>query len=105
MTEARRPKRWLREFVEFALDEDVNLEIEQQRRILEANPRSAKAHFDLGVLYYSQGRAGEATREFEAAIECDPSSGHAYRKLGEVLVKTGDYERAGECALKAAELG
>ena len=91
--------------MDFALDQDVNVEIEQQRRLLLANPRSAKAHFDLAVLYYSQRRVDEAIAEFEAAINCDPSFGRAYRKLGEVYVNLGDYERAGRYAVKAAEFG
>ena len=94
-----------RNLVEYALDHDVDNEIEQQRSILRSEPRSAKAHFDLAVLHYSQGRVAEAIREYEAAIECDPSFACAYRKLGEVHVNIGEYERAGECAMKAAELG
>ena len=100
-----RQKSWVREFVEFALDRDVDREIDQQRRILKANPQSARAHFDLAVLYYSQKRIEEAIEEYEAAIGCDPSFARAYRKLGEVYVNTGDYEQAGHYALKAAKLG
>jgi tetratricopeptide (TPR) repeat protein len=94
-----------RNLVEYALDQDVNKEIEQQRSILRSEPRSAKAHFDLAVLHYSQRRVAEAIAEYEAAIECDPSFACAYRKLGEVHINTGEYERAGQCAMKAAELG
>jgi tetratricopeptide (TPR) repeat protein len=57
------------------------------------------------VLYYSQRLVAESISEFEAAIECDPSFAHAHCKLGEVYINTGDYERAGQCALRAAELG
>ena len=98
-------KNWLRGLVDFALDEDVNKEIAEQRRTLEENPRSAKAHFDLAVLYYSQRRVNESISEFESAIECDPSFARAHRKLGEVYINLGDYERAGRCAVKAAGLG
>jgi tetratricopeptide (TPR) repeat protein len=94
-----------RNLVEYALDQDVNNEIERQRSILRSEPRSAKAHFDLAVLHYSQRRVAEAIAEYEAAIECDPSFACAYRKLGEVHINTGEYERAGQCAMKAAELG
>ena len=105
MSKKNQRKPWLRGLVEFALDEDVNQEIEQQKLLLKDNPRSAKAHFDLAVLYYSQRRVPESISEFEAAIECDPQFAHAYSKLGEVFVNTGDYEQAGRCAVKAAELG
>ena len=105
MSKKNQRKPWLRELVEFALDEDVNKEIEQQKLILKDNPRSAKAHFDLAVLYYSQRRVSESISEFETAIESDPSFACAHRKLGEVYINAGDYERAGRCAMKAAELG
>lgn len=105
MTKKNQRKPWLRELVEFALDEDVNKEIEQQQDILKDNPRSAKAHFDLGVLLYSQRRLHDSISEFELAITCDPAFACAYRKLGEVYINAGDYERAGRCAVKAAALG
>lgn len=105
MSKENQRKPWLRKLVEFALDEDVNKEIEQQKLLLKENPRAAKAHFDLGVLYYSQRRVPESISEFELAIACDPAFACAHRKLGEVYINTGDYKRAGECALKAAELG
>jgi tetratricopeptide (TPR) repeat protein len=105
MAEANLRKGWWRNLVEYALDKDVTNEIEQQQSILRAEPQSAKAHFDLGVLHYSQGRVAEAVAEYEAAIRCDSSFACAYRKLGEVHINSGEYERAGQCALKAAELG
>ena len=105
MADANRRKGWWRNLVEYALDRDVSIEIEEQRYILRAEPRSAKAHYDLGVLHYSQRRVAEAIAEYQAAIECDPSFACAYRKLGEVFINVGEYERAGQCALKASELG
>src|SRR5215216_2018354 len=103
MRDKNRQKTWLRGLVEFALDEDVNREIDEQRRTLKDRPQSAKAHFDLAVLHYSQRRIPESISEFQSAIACDPNYACAHRKLGEVYINTGDYERAGQCALKAAE--
>jgi tetratricopeptide (TPR) repeat protein len=105
MSKTGKPKGWTRELVEFALNQDVNLEIRRQREILAANPKSARAHFDLGVLYYSQGQAQEAMHEFLEAIDSDPAYARAYRKLGEVFVVQGDYDRAQWYAATAAELG
>jgi len=95
----------MRGLVEFALDQDVNREIDNQRRILAEHPRSAEVHFNLGVLHYSQGRAREAVLEFLEAIDCDPSYARAYRKLGEVFVALGRYDRAAWYARTAAEMG
>src|SRR5215470_3574430 len=105
MSRAAKQKGWMRGLVEFALDQDVNREIDNQRRILTEHPRSAQAHFNLAVLHYSQGRAQEAILGFLEAIDCDPSFGRAYRKLGEVFVATGQYERAAWYARAAADLG
>ena len=95
----------MRNLVDFALDRDVDEEVEEQRRILRLNPRSARAHVDLGVLYYSQKRVDDAMAEYEAAILCDPGFSAAYIKLGEVCIAIGDYERAGQYARTAAALG
>ena|SRR3989442_11958481 len=103
MTGAR--KSWVRGLVEFALDHDVNREIESQRRAIEDDPGSAVPHFNLAVLYYSQKRIDEAIAEYEASIRCDPTLARAYRELGEVYVNIGDYERARQYAQEAAALG
>jgi len=105
MAEASSRKGLLREFIEFALDRDVGREIEQQKSILRVEPNSAKAHFDLGVLHYSQKRVAQAIAEYEAALKCDPSFACAYQKLGEIYVNLGEYERAGQYALLAADHG
>jgi tetratricopeptide (TPR) repeat protein len=98
-------KNWLREFIEFALDRDVDEEVERQQARLADDTRSAEAHYNLAVLYYSQRRTSEAISEYETAIDCDPSFAPAYRKLGELYIAGGDYERAGKYALLAAGLG
>jgi tetratricopeptide (TPR) repeat protein len=96
---------WLRELSEFALDGDVNSEIAEQQRIIQSNPSWAKAHLDLGILLYSQGRVYEAIGEFLMAIECDSTLGLAHRRLGEVYVGLGDYREAGKYAIVASEYG
>jgi tetratricopeptide (TPR) repeat protein len=99
----------MRELVEFALDRDVNAEISAQLAILKSEPSTgivaAKAHLDLGILYYSQGRIKESISEFLFAIESDMGFARAYRKLGEVYVNLGDYESAEWFGRMAAELG
>lgn len=105
MAEIKRRKNWLRKLVEFALDSDVNQAIDEQQRILRAAPESARAHYDLAVLHYSQGRVAEAVASCDRAIECDPMYAPAYRKLGEVFISAGDYEQAGRYAVIAADLG
>lgn len=105
MSEMKRRKTWLRRLVEFALDSDVNQAIDEQQRILQIAPGSARAHYDLAVLHYSQGRIAEAVASCDRALECDPGFAPAYRKLGEIFISAGDYEQAGRYALMAADLG
>jgi tetratricopeptide (TPR) repeat protein len=105
MGEATRQKSWLRQFVDFALDRDVEAEIEQQNSLIERSPDPAKVHLDLAVLHYSRRDVARAIAHCEAAIECNPSYARAYSKLGEIHVSAGRYDRAHDYALKAAELG
>ncbi len=100
-----RRKSWLREVVDFALDRDVDIEIERQHEILEAMPGSARAHLDLAILHVSRRNPQEAIAHCEAALTLDPSFAPAYSKLGEIHISLGDYEQAGRYALKAAEFG
>ena len=41
-------------------------------RALENNPDSASAHLHLGMTYREQGRAAEARKEWETALQLDP---------------------------------
>lgn len=95
----------VRGLVEFALSKDIAEEIEAQQRILREAPFSATARLNLGMLFYSQGRVEDAIRELLMSIECDPSQGRAYRKLGEIYVGLGDYGQAEMYARMAADRG
>ena len=105
MGEKNRRKGWLRELVDFALDRDIDTEIERQHSILEAAPGSARAHLDLAILHVSRRDPAQAIAHCEAALTIDPSFAPAYGKLGEIHISLGDYEQAGRYALKAAECG
>ncbi|HEY6333296.1 MAG TPA: hypothetical protein VI756_28490 [Blastocatellia bacterium] len=105
MTADQNESHWLRELVDFALDRDVGEEIERQEQVSSSGSDSARAHFNLGILHYSQGFRYEAIGEFLIALEIDPYFADGYRKLGEVYVGLGDYRQAGRYAVKAAECG
>lgn len=91
--------------MDFALNRDIEAEIELQHQQLERDPNWSRGHYNLGVLYYSQGRLIDAIREYLTAIECDPSDGQPLAKLGELYVGLGDYQQAVTYAMKAAERG
>jgi len=82
-----RGKGLVRGLVDFALNRDIEVEIEALYRMLEAEPSSAAAHMNLGILFYSQGRIEDAMRELLMSIECDSSLGRAYRKAGRDLCR------------------
>jgi tetratricopeptide (TPR) repeat protein len=42
-------------------------------RVLELNPSHALAHNNLGLVYFHQGKPGDARREYEAALRLDPN--------------------------------
>ena len=49
------------------------------QRIIEIEPKNAKAHNNLGVAYEAMERFDEALTEYEKAIELDPGN-EAYRR-------------------------
>ncbi|HMK74520.1 MAG TPA: DUF4388 domain-containing protein, partial [Myxococcaceae bacterium] len=58
--------------------EDARTALEKAGRL---SPTLEKAHLFLGQVLKSLGRAEEATRAFERALECNPSSAEALREL------------------------
>lgn len=69
------------------LDGKTVVELEQQTQ---DNPNSAKAHYDLGVMYLFQSRDDEAFSQFTEAVRIDPKMGDAHLKLGHQFMKRGD---------------
>jgi tetratricopeptide (TPR) repeat protein len=98
-------KGFFRRTVEFALDRDVEREIEHQRAILARFPENARAAFDLGVLLNSQGQKTEAMEMYRRAIGLDPTMAQAHQNLGEIYVTLDRLPEAWEEARKAAGLG
>ena len=59
------------------------------------DPTLAIAHLNRGLAYVEQGRAKDAIKDFESAIDIDPKLGIAHLKLGDLLNETGEPEKAG----------
>jgi tetratricopeptide (TPR) repeat protein len=64
-------------------------------------PRSAPAHYNVGVALEASSRPGEAAREYEAALQLDPAYSLAHNNLGNLRLADGridearrEYERA-----------
>lgn len=52
------------------------------------------SHFDRAEQYFALRKMPEAIKEYELAIEEDPSNAHAYMGLGDVYYMQGKYETA-----------
>ncbi|HZF40949.1 MAG TPA: tetratricopeptide repeat protein, partial [Blastocatellia bacterium] len=64
------------------------------RRVLELNPRHAPAHYQLGLVFESQGKRAEAMAEYLIAIELSPSFIDARHALGKAAMEIKDWETA-----------
>lgn len=94
---------FIRGLTDFALNYDVDAEVETLNRIIAENPNDPKAYFNLGVLYYFQGKVDEAIDLYKRAIEIEPNLSEAHKNLGEIYVVREQYDLAWKHA-KAAEM-
>ncbi len=62
---------------------------QQQEKDTENTKSRARAHTDLGAVYYQQGKLEIALEEFNTAVKIDPSFASAYNGLGLVNSQLG----------------
>ena len=72
---------------------DLEGAIAAYKRSIEMYP-TAEAHTFLGWAYSFQGRADEAIKECEIAIQVDPDFGNPYNDIGVYLIEKGEYDEA-----------
>ncbi len=72
------------------------------KKAIALDPRLAKAHFQLGVLYGDEGRYPEAISALEEAVRLEPSMAQAHYRLGQAYRRTGREDLAAR-ALEAFE--
>ena len=70
------------------------------KKAVALDPRLAKAHFQLGVLYGDEGRYPEAISALEEAVRLEPSMAQAHYRLAQAYRRTGKEELAAK-ALEA----
>jgi Flp pilus assembly protein TadD len=73
------------------------------RLVVQTQPGSAEARFDLGTVYRKQGKWPEAMAAFREALRLKPQYPKAHYALGVVLQQLGRYEEAQQ-AFGRAEL-
>jgi len=59
---------------------------------IESQPDFAPTYYNLGLTHERAGRAAEARRAFEHAVELEPRSADARRGLGRLALASGDVE-------------
>jgi membrane associated rhomboid family serine protease len=74
------------------------------KRLVDFNPKSAQAHYLLGVAYYNTHRASDAIASFQRALELDPDYADAEAGLGMAYKAQGMQQQADEAFKKAEEL-
>jgi len=87
------------------LERDGRLEdaMRHYRSAVEAAPRHAAAHLNLGAALEALGRATDASQAYEAALALDPSDAYANFNLGRLHYTQGDLPRAVELLGKALQ--
>ena len=79
------------------LDSDPDREadaLEAYTRALEADPRFADAHCNLGTVHYNHGRRNQARACYERALACEPDHLEANFNLASLLEEEGQEEAA-----------
>ena len=76
----------------FAEKGDLNCAVAAFKQALRLEPKSAEAHFDLGLVRQSQEKPAEAINEFRLALQYDPKLLQARCALGSALIDPAEAE-------------
>jgi tetratricopeptide (TPR) repeat protein len=69
-----------------SMDKENYLEAEEHlRKMIQADPKNAALHLDLGVAYKGQGQMDKALQEYDAAEKLDPNLPAIYLNRGIIL--------------------
>jgi tetratricopeptide (TPR) repeat protein len=77
---------------------------EAAKKALELTPKLPLAHFMLGEFYLFKSNIEPALREFEQEREINPANFAVYDRLGDVYMRSGQYQQAQEALAKAISL-
>ena len=91
--------------IAMAQEGDLEGAVEQYQQVLRLTPRSAVAHYNLGVLSLELKSEGEARDHFNAALALDPGFKLAHFQLANLLMRDGHFTEAVSHYQRAVELG
>jgi tetratricopeptide (TPR) repeat protein len=86
------------------LFENYDKAIHDSKLILDRDPFSIEAHWELGRNYYLARRYHEAIASFEAALDINPDYSEAYRGVGACYRELERYEESFQALEKALSL-
>lgn len=91
---------WFERTVLRAFGAEFDLSLAQRvllagRAVARLQPSSAAAHYQLAMVLAAKGRLSTALPEFEAAVQCDPSSPQLHYDFGAALANVRTVRRGG----------
>jgi Flp pilus assembly protein TadD len=93
---------WRKEVIDFALDRETRLHIEEQLAWIAREPANARPYCHLAQLYRMNGKPDEARGLLVEAVRLDDKFAVAHASLAELYAVRGDYGAAWKHA-RAAE--
>ena len=90
----RRSRNLNDEAVRFHLQNDVESAKATYAAAVQANPKNASAHNNLGFLLAQAGELKEALKHLRRAVKLDPQNGNAQVNLGQALAADGKIDAA-----------
>ena len=96
---------WRDDVIDFALDHETRLHVEEQLAWIGREPSNAKPYCHLAQLYRMNGKQDEALGLLLESVRLDPKLGEAHASLAEIYAIRGDYDAAWKHARIAEENG
>lgn len=95
-------------YTEISMHQAVDLEVQGKYkealeiydRVLEMDPREARAHHAKGDIYDLMGRYNDAVTCYSKALECDPFNAETWYNKGVTLRKMGCTDEGDECMMQ-----
>lgn len=78
----------------YTLDNNLDLQLELRRQLVQKYPKDKRALNRLGVSYYSRDEDAKAIVQLEAAIALDKNYPPPYNQLGYAYREIGEYKKA-----------
>jgi len=96
---------WRKEVVDFALDHETRLQVDEQLAWLKQEPRNPRPYFHLAQLYRMQWKQAEALGLLLEAVRLDETFALAHLALAEIYAVREDYPAAWRHARAAEKNG